>query len=434
MKLNKKIPNAITAIVCFAPLIIIPFAIDYFYYPKILFVYITLAYMAISWLLNRLSTEGRTDLVKATSTGDKIIGIYFILITISTLLSPNLKTSLWGTRLREEGLFAISAYILLYLFSKQYYRKSNKHIYLFLISVSLVALYGISQYFGFDPIPRDFIRYNWRGRAFSTIGNPNYLGAYLVLALPIGMFSYIHSKRKITLFITLLVYLCLLCTNSRGSWIGFIFSGVPLVYYANRFGYSKKALLVTIGCMAAVTILFNLFNNSHFLSRFLSIFIDMSKFITRAPDIDRAGSSRIFIWTRVIPLIKENPVWGVGLENLGSAFSVKYESEILNYFGRAVTVDKAHNEYLHIAVSTGIPSLIVYLAFLASVVWKGFKQIKKNHYILPLFCSVLGYLSQAFFSISVVSVAPIFWIFLGILSNFTDETKKLPASNTIDWK
>lgn len=425
-----KITNAIVTIICFSPLIITPFAYDYFYYPKIFFVYIALTYMAIIWSLNQSSTKSNTSPIKNTCIDNIIIGIYFILITISTLFSPNLKISLWGTRLREEGLFAISAYILLYLFSKHYYQKSNKHIYFFLISASLVALYGILQYLGFDPIPRDFIRLNWKGRAFSTIGNPNYLGAYLVLALPISMFTYFQSKKKIVLFITLLVYLCLLCTNSRGSWIGFIFSGIPLVYYSYRFGYSKKALLTAIGAMAIVTILFNTFNNSLFLSRFHSIFTDMNKFITKAPDIDRAGSSRIFIWTKVISLIKENPIWGVGLENLGSAFSVKYKIDILNYFGRAMTIDKAHNEYLHIAVSTGIPSLIVYLTFLANVMLKGFKQIKNNHLILPMFCSVLGYLSQAFFSISVVSVAPIFWIFVGVLSKFTNETKKLPEGNT----
>lgn len=420
MKLNKNITNAMVAITSFAPLIITPFAYDHFYYPKILFVYVVLTYVAIYCWLNKKKTKP----LKLTDTSDKIIGIYLLLITISTLLSQNLETSLWGSKLREEGIFAIAAYILLFLFSKYYYKKSNWHIYLFLASVSLVSLYGIVQYFGFDPIPRDPFRLFWKGRAFSTIGNPNYLGAYLVLALPVGMFSFIQSEKKIILCTTLLIYLCLLCTNSRGSWIGFIISAIFLIYYAYRFGYSKKALLILVSCMAAVTILFNILNNSQLLNRFLTIFIDFNKFVTKSPDIDRAGSSRIFIWARVIELIKENPIWGIGLENLGSIFSAKYENEILNYFSKPLIIDKAHNEYLHIAVSTGIPSLITYLTFLGHVLWKAYKKIKNNHIILPLFCSVIGYLSQAFFSISVVSVAPIFWILLGILCNIVNFTER----------
>lgn len=199
---------------------------------------------------------------------------------------------------------------------------------------------------------------------------------------------------------------------------------IALVSYVYQFGYPKKTLLLTIISMAAITILFNLFNNNVFLGRFLSIFSDMNKVITQDSKMEGAGSSRIFIWTRVIALIKEKPVWGVGLETLGEAFSNNFKNDIVNYFGRAMTVDKAHNEYLHIAVSTGIPSLIAYLAFLSNVLLKGFKQIKNNHFILPLFCSVIGYLSQAFFSISVVSVAPVFWIFLGILYKIVDDTEK----------
>lgn len=39
--------------------------------------------------------------------------------------------------------------------------------------------------------------------------------------------------------------------------------------------------------------------------------------------------------------------------------------------------------------------------------------------IIPLLCSVIGYLVQAFFNISVVSVAYVYWIALGMLSNIT---------------
>ena len=334
MEFNDKITKAIVAIICITPLIIIPFALDIFYYPKILFVYVTLVYMSINCFLHR--SQEITN--KSISTNDKIIVIYLILIMISTALSSNVKTSLYGRIFREEGLFAISAYILLFLFSSRYYQKSNKHINFYLISVSIVALYGIIQYFGLDPIPRDFMRYKWSGRAFSTIGNPNFLGAYLVLALPIFMFLYIHLKKSILLFITLLTYFCLLCTSSRGAWIGFFISVVTLVYYVHKLQYSRKHLLLTLGFMVAITILFNLYNDNAFVNRLLSIFGDMNKVVVQTPDLEEAGSSRIFIWTRVLEMIKNKPLWGVGLETLDMAFLDNYKSDIINYFGREVFI------------------------------------------------------------------------------------------------
>ena len=81
-------------------------------------------------------------------------------------------------------------------------------------------------------------------------------------------------------------------------------------------------------------------------------------------------------------------------------------------------VDKAHNEYLHIAVTTGIPSLIVYCLFITQILWQSLPKVRKNCLYLPYIASVLGYLCQAFFNISVVSVAYIFWVFLGFICSY----------------
>jgi len=65
----------------------------------------------------------------------------------------------------------------------------------------------------------------------------------------------------------------------------------------------------------------------------------------------------------------------------------------------------------HIAVTTGIPSLIVYLSLVTKVLRVGFTRLRENDTYCPFVASVLGYLVQAFFNISVVSVA---YMFLGV--------------------
>jgi O-antigen ligase len=87
---------------------------------------------------------------------------------------------------------------------------------------------------------------------------------------------------------------------------------------------------------------------------------------------------------------------------------------------KGVTVDKAHNEYLQIAVTLGIPALLVYLFFTAHVLLTGLKaasRMKGENQILlfGLLAICIGYLTQAFFNISVITVAPFFWVILGIL-------------------
>ena len=79
-------------------------------------------------------------------------------------------------------------------------------------------------------------------------------------------------------------------------------------------------------------------------------------------------------------------------------------------------VDKAHDEYLQILVTMGIFSLISYICMHFLIIKEGIKNTLKQHeiyYLLP----VIGYIVQAQFNISVIEVAPIFYIALGLLIN-----------------
>lgn len=79
--------------------------------------------------------------------------------------------------------------------------------------------------------------------------------------------------------------------------------------------------------------------------------------------------------------------------------------------------DKAHNEYLNIAVTLGIPALIVYMIFLIAIVLPNLKYIFKRKDIFIILSIIGSYLVQAFFNISTIGIAPIFWLCLGIIDN-----------------
>lgn len=411
MGVEVKVTRVIQIVLCFMPLFIIPYTIDYFYLPKVALVLMAVLAVMVIQLVNRKKLpRSRMDRTELWA------GIYCLLVSVSVIFTQELWLSIIGSPLRWEGLMVIYAYILLFIFAKRYFMLSERILAAFILSSVLISVYGIFQYFGFDPLPRDIYRENWSGRAFATIGNPNFLGTYQVLALPVSLFCYLHSRQSRFLFATCLIYFGLLSTSSRGPWIGALAAVLCLSYSALKLGYSVRHLIISYAGMAVVTVLFGMFGHDAFLSRIVSVFIDFRKLVLQTTDSETAGSFRIFIWVRVLDVIKHNPVWGVGLETLDLSLTREYGNEIRSFFGYDAIVDKAHNEYLHIAATCGIPALIAYLSFVSTTVNNGYRQIKTNPLILPLFCSVIGYLVQAFFNISIVAVAPIFWIFLGVLA------------------
>ena len=80
-------------------------------------------------------------------------------------------------------------------------------------------------------------------------------------------------------------------------------------------------------------------------------------------------------------------------------------------------VDKAHNEYLHIAATIGIPALICYLIFIGMNLFPKIKLAINNKTYFIICLAIISYLVQAFFNISTIGIAPVFWMLLGLLNN-----------------
>jgi putative inorganic carbon (HCO3(-)) transporter len=426
------ISKLLLVVISFVPLILAPGTNDFFYYPKILVVYLlTLVMLGICFM----SRTQQLPVVKKHSVGvnQSVLGnqvylesgirlsltLYVSMLIVSTFFSIDPVMSVWGRFRREEGLFAIATYIMLFGLAKRYTtlapELSVRVMPWILGSASLVSLYGIFQYFNLDPIVRDELRTGWSSRAFSTMGNPNFLGSYLVLMLPIGVFAFLKDQRWWQFAASVIMYTCLLMTFTRSALVGIAVSFVVLLLFVIGNKASRKPFLLLMAVFVTVTIVVNTHSDGAVGTRFSSIGMDAKAFVQQEENAVYAGANRGYIWMRTLPMVMDRPLVGYGLENLQPAFIEKYEQEMLSVFGAVYAVDKAHNEYLHIAVTTGIPSLLAYLSFLVLCMLRGYRNLHKSPGHIALFASVLGYLAQAFFNVSVVSVAYIFWVFLGTL-------------------
>lgn len=412
----KKFYNLILAVVAIVPLVIIPFAnretSDFFYGPKVA----VLTFFAIIYLLILLKNR---DYIREILNNDFInlaLLSYFILLVISLFFAEDIQLALSGSPFRVEGFGTIAVYMLLFLAARSISHLDEKLLKAILFTATLVAFYGIIQHYGIRLFPRDYLRTTW-SKPFSTMGNPNFLGSYLVLTLPIAMDLFIKYKVNYAAVSFAILFFCLLATMTRGAWIGgavAIISYLLLIrFYLPDYHNYKSRIIIVLILIVSLLIWFNLQSDGSFLNRIFSI----TNGFKEGEDIDRAGSGRIFIWKGVINMIKEKPLFGVGIENLAEPFFRINRFEVLKTFGEFWKVDKAHNEYLNIAATTGIPSLLIYLSFITLIIRQGFLKIKSDPLLLAIMASVIGYLVQAFFNISVVTVAYIFWIFLGFLAN-----------------
>lgn len=406
---SKTVNVIILIITSIVPLIITPWAQDYYYHPKITVIYILCLILAVLYLVVLKNYKIKRN------KEDYLLGMYLFLLVISSVFAVNKTQALLGRPLREEGLAAMLCYGVIYYVTSKYYKFNEQHLKVILISAFIIAIYGIMQYFGYNIITPDVYRANLYNQAYSTLGNRNFVGSYLVLILPLAIVGYLYSNKFFYLVTALILYSCLLCTLTRGAWLGFLCSMIFIFFYFINNKFSKRPLVLIFALLFVITIGFNILSNGAVFGRFTSIGKDITSIVNN--NSDSAGSNRMFIWKRAVKLIPERPLLGSGPDNFGIIFMNKFQNEVYKDW-TYIYVDKAHNEYLQIAIATGIPSLVIYLSFLFCILKRGVKKIKDDLYMLAIVSSVIGYLIQAFFNISVVSVAPIFWLMLGLISNF----------------
>lgn len=419
---NSKLDNVAKVTVILAlsviPAVFIPLGgtTDHFYLPKVAaMIILALSFLAVL-AINKIRFK---DIVQKDRINISLF-IYFILLAASVYAAENKVFAIIGVPGRWEGLVTITLYMFLFITARLYLVPDEGLFKIILVTAIIVSIYGILQTMNFDPFPRDVLRENWSSRAFSTMGNPNFLGSYIVLIIPTSIYFYIINKNITGLTAYAILFYCLLSTGTRGAWLGTIasimaFAAIHYMYFRYSKGEFTRYIILIVITMLLLA-LYNFYTEGAFIDRFLSIKRDADEFLTNGDRADYSGANRGFIWKRVAELIKKRPLTGYGIENLGEAFKKYYTQDMIELWNEVRYLDKAHNEYLHIAVTSGIPSLLVYLTFISQIILKGLFRLKNCKTALLILSSVIGYMTAAFFNISVVSVAYVYWIFLGLLA------------------
>lgn len=141
-------------------------------------------------------------------------------------------------------------------------------------------------------------------------------------------------------------------------------------------------------------------------------------------DKETFASNRGYIWSRTIPMLKNSIIIGYGPDNYPVVFPQEDYVGRFNVGSKGMTniiIDKPHNMYLQIAINTGVLSLIslmiiwgIYLLDGIKLYYSGNVNTFQEYIGASSFLSVIAYLTAGMFNDSVVSVAPLFWVLLGL--------------------
>lgn len=137
---------------------------------------------------------------------------------------------------------------------------------------------------------------------------------------------------------------------------------------------------------------------------------------------EKIGSARGYIWSRSLPLATKHLLLGAGPDTFVLNFP---QNDLLGkYWAYGTTnmlVDKPHNLYLQIWIGQGGIALLAFLTIVIMYLIDcirlyAFKRTYTRYELIALaIClGVVGYLGAGLFNDSVVSVAPVFWILLGV--------------------
>ena len=353
---------------------------------------------------------------------DILLLVFLGLIFISTTLAVDIKTAIIGETNRYEGLLMFITYASIYLCAKNYFKYEKIEIFLnimFYVSIAIGTL-GIAQNYINCPSLKPI--FNKEISAIcSTFGNANFFGSFISIVLPVSMVIFIFKENKKSFILSLVMFFNMIASGNRSTWVAFaIVAIIGIIYVAkNRKEeyFKRMAILVICFCLIFIYLLYATGTNSTTFDKFNLMREDLKK-ASKEGLTSELGSQRIAIWQLVFKLINKKPILGCGVDCLRlGLYKYCFEDSVEFYNNIGIFPDKAHNEYLQIAATIGIPALAIYLIFISAILFPKMKYMLKSKANLILCITIISYLVQAFFNISTIGVAPILWMILGLADN-----------------
>jgi O-antigen ligase len=415
----------------------LPLTYDQFDIAKV-FVMRGLTLIALAaWGWKMLMKGGRIRRTKV----DWIIVAFLAWVLVTTFVSISPATAFWGKYRRFEGLLSFVNYAAVFFLVVQITDRPSRIRSLarsLFIGGVLVAFYGVLQAVGIDPIRWGNLPFEVN-RSFSTYGNPDLLGGYLMFPLPIAFGLWLSEENTAWRFVYgggfVLVLACWITAFVRGAWIGGIVSLLILVVAAVILFRRKELVLGWVDAVIAGLVLF--FGGA-FIVRSLRSSNSVMNVAERLKSIFQFGEgsakTRFEIWQAAASAIKERPVTGWGADTFRLVFPKFKPLAYTKDAGYLSVADNVHDYPLQLASGIGILGLLLlYVGVFGSVLVMSMTGILRKatgptrYLLLAFWAAAAGYIVHLFFGLSVTGSTVLLWFSFGILLSPLATSKDVKA-------
>lgn len=339
-----------------------------------------------------------------------------------------MRTSWLGYYSRfNGGLISQICYALLFwaFVSNLNKKHVTQVVYSFISSTIIVAIIAVLERFNVN-ITCGLMNLGWtescwiqdvESRVFSTLGQPNWLAALLVILIPLTWFLSLKKLKDnkiislISLAVSGLFFIALIFTKSRSGLLAFALSSIVfwgLLYWQYGKKYIKQGLLLLISFL----VLYFISNSSFNIN-------PQATSVNTGPALETGGTEsgviRKYVWLGAFEIFKNYPIFGTGPETFAYIFPrfKPVEHNLTSEWN--FVYNKAHNEYLNYLANTGIFGFISYLTLILVSIFITFKKItgkdkQNNIFQIGILSGYISILITNFFGFSVVPISLLFFL------------------------
>jgi len=362
--------------------------------------------------------------------------LFVLAYVLSTALSVVPRVSFWGSYQRLQGTYTTFSYIIIFFMVLSTLRRREqlgRLINTIIITSLPIAIYGILQHYGRDPLP-------WGGdtttRVAANMGNAIFVAAYLIMAIfltierLISSFAILMDEERGTIshamltgaYMAVLVaqLLAVFFTQSRGPWLGLL-AGLYVFVLLGLISLRRRAedqsplngrevakaagiafISAPVGGLPVYAVLAIMKRGLRWMwlswviqavlgMLFLVVFnISGSPLapLREMPYIGRLGQVfeteggtgrvRVLIWEGVVDLLQQDAgrtLVGYGPEAMYVAYNPVYPPELAHYEARNASPDRSHNETFDALVMTGVIGFLAYIFLFSSIFYYGLKWL-----------------------------------------------------------
>ena len=299
------------------------------------------------------------------------------------------------------------------------------------VALSLLLVGTASSFYGFIQITHnDPVKWNNPYTPMiSFLGNPDFASSFIAFSSAIAV-SLLFSKKLAKKFkvglLCILVVSMISIEQSHAQQgilvIGFVIAGAFLIYLYKSTTFPK-----------AIANIFSILAGVFSLIAVLGIF----KIGPLSTLYKLSVRQRGFYWHAAIEMIKKYPIFGTGFDSYGDYY---FQNRSANAAFHSLTTqsNSAHNVFLDIGSSGGLPLLIIYLILTIYVGYRGVKLLKSmvgfNPYLVGLLLAWVGYQAQSVVSINNLGLAVWGWILGGLIVGISSKVEVVTTLKRSPYK